>query len=177
MGAGSVCVSWNCTSDTSWNTCALTCWWKLKRIGKNWEFLSFIGCTTKPCYVHFCPNSRSCLEMVSFWTWNPCFFSGKLKLSSVANRQKQGNHLCLNGRAKKNPLKTHFVTLPSQEENPQAVFWEPEFVGRKMDQIGGAVRREGGIWYGLEDPSFSSSLKCCWSWGGNICMNFQGLLP
>lgn len=73
------------------------------------------------------------------------FFSGKLKLSSVANRQKQGNHLCLNGRAKKNPLQTHFVTLPSQEENPQAVFWEPEFVGRKMDQIGGAVRREGGI--------------------------------
>lgn len=45
----------------------------------------------------------------------------------------------------KNPLKMHFVTLPSQEKKPQAVFWEPEFVGRKMDQIGGAGRGEGGI--------------------------------
>lgn len=78
MGAGSVCVSWNCTSDTTWNICALTYWWKLKRISKNWEVLSFCGCTTKPCYVLFCPcsNSRSCLEMVSFWTWNPYFFLG-----------------------------------------------------------------------------------------------------
>lgn len=38
-------------------------------------------------------------------------------------------------------------------------------------------RGEGGIWCVLEDSSFSSSLKCCWSWGGNICTNFQGLLP
>lgn len=177
MGAGSVCVSWNCTSDTTWSICALTCWWKLKRISKNWEFLSFLGCTTKPCYVHFCPcsNSRSCLEVVSFWTWNPWgFFLGNWNFQVWQIKvEMRKSHLFEQQSKKSLPKALCDSALPGGKSS--GAFWEPEFVGRKMDQIGGGVRGEGGIWCLLEDLSFPSSLKCCWSWGGNVCTNFQGL--
>lgn len=90
---------------------------------KNWRelakiesFCHFFGCTTKPCYVHFCPcsNSRSCLEILNL---KSIFFSGKSKLSSVAYRDGNKEITFVRMAEQKNPLQKHFVTLSSQEEN------------------------------------------------------------
>lgn len=105
------------------------------------------------------------------------FFSGKLKLSSVANRD--GNK------------EITFVWTAEQKKSPPKALCDSALPGGKSSgsflgariccQEDGSDWRcsqgEGGVWCVLEDPSFPSSLKCCWSWGGNICTNFQGLLP
>lgn len=171
MGAGSVCVSWNCTSDTTWNICALTYWWKLKRISKNWEFCHSFGCTTKPCYVLFCPcsNSRSCLEVVLFWTWNLYFFLGNWNFQVWQIEMGIRKSPLFEWQNKKSPPKALCDSaLPGGK-------CSGSFLGAKICW----KCSQGGRWdlVCLEDSSFSSSLKCCWSWGGNSCTNLQGVLP
>lgn len=72
----------------------------------------------------------------------------------------------MNGRTK-NPLQKHFVTLPSQEENAQAVFWEPKFVGS-------AVRGEGGIWCVWRIPPFLHPLSAADPEVGTVVQIFKG---
>lgn len=144
---------------------------------KNWRELAKIE-----SFCHFLavlPSPVMCISVLAlilghvlkFWTWNPYFFLGNrnFQVWHIEMETKKSPLLEWQSKKKSPPKALCDSVLPGGK-SPQAVFWEPEFVGS-------AVRGEGGIWCVLEDSSFSSSLKCCWSQGGNICTNFQGLMP